>query len=67
MHGILTAIRYNLEFDNEINGSFIEDLLSCLEKSVEFMLGKLFAENASFADMSAAINAIIDDRYAEVS
>ena len=65
MHGILTSLRICMPKDRDlVKGSgFLDRLVLCLEETVKFMLGKLSnqdLENASFAEMSAAIDAIID-------
>ena len=61
MHGILTALRYCLLNADNITSRFLSEIVKTLEESVQLMLGKLFTENASFADMNAAIDAIIDE------
>lgn len=64
MHGLLTTIRLCLDTEmRSLSPNLVEALIETLEKSVSVMLSKISVDlgaNSSFADMSEAIDAIID-------
>ena len=65
MHGLLTCLRRTMVLEDLSCTSFFQDLVKTLKASTDFMLTVLSGgekgKNASFADMSLAVEAVVSE------